>query len=273
MKLFLSFIGISFFTCNALFAASTKCKDIYFDDTPPLILYTKLKPKTKELCYHEFAVMYSGLTKTPLWSAEHLTKEKVPKKISRTTNYHAEDRLKENERADILDYIGSHYDRGVLASSGDFSDNDAYRESFSLANVVPQNHYNRVGIWAKIEEAVRAVAKKEENIYVITGTLYMDKRLQEIHGGIIVPTKLFKAVFVPATGQGAAYVVNNSSSKEYEVIGIAELEKISGINIFPSMLASAKMNVMKLPDPNNLNDNNSQWKPISKDLGIDSVKP
>lgn len=273
MKPLLSFIAVSLFTCNALFGASTKCKDIYFDDTPPIIIYSKLKTKTKELCYHEFAVMYSGLTKTPLWSAEHLTKGSVPKKISRTTNYHAEDRLKENERADIMDYIGSHYDRGVLASAGDFSDNDAYKEAFSLANVVPQNHYNKVGIWAKIEEAVRTVAKKEENIYVVTGTLYMDKRLQEIHGGIIVPTKLFKAVFVPATGQGAAYITKNSTTKEYEVIGIAELEKISGINIFPRMLDSAKMNVMKLPDPNNPNDDNSQWKPISKEIGQDLVKP
>ena len=273
MKLLLSIFGLSLFTCTSLFGASSKCKDIYFDDTLPEILYTKLKPKTKELCYQEFAVFYSGLTKTPLWSAEHLTKEMVSKKLSRTTNYHVEDRLKEGERAEIMDYIGSHYDKGLLASSGDFQNNDAYKESFTLANVIPQNHTCKVGIWARIEESVREVAKKQEQIYVVSGTLYMEKHLQQIHGNIIVPTKLYKAIFVPSTGEGGAYVVSNSADKEYEIIGIAELEKISGINIFPKMTGMQKMNVMKLPDPYNPQNLKSEWKPIAKDIGAEPLKP
>lgn len=269
MKHLFNFFILWLLTCNTSFGATSKCKDIYFDDTLPEILYAKLKPKTKELCYDEFAVLYSGQTKTPLWSAEHLTKEMVSKKVSRTTNYHVEEKLKESERAEIMDYIASHYDKGLLASSGDFLKNDSYKDSFTLANVIPQNHTCKVGIWARVEEAIREVARQKEQIYVVSGTLYMEKHLQQIRSGIVVPTKLYKAVFVPSTGEGGAYVVSNSSDKSYEIIGIAELEKISGINLFPKMTGMQKMNVMKLPDPNNLQNSKSEWKAISKEIGIE----
>jgi endonuclease G len=262
---FIKLTTIYFFTTLTLFGASTTCKGIYFLNTAPDFLNTKLQTKTKELCFAEYAVMHSGISKTPLWSAQHLMKDTLTRKGSRSTNFHAEERVRENERAEIIDYIGAHFDRGQLSCSTDFSDDMAYRESFSLANIVPQNHTNRVGVWSRIEENVRTLVKQYGEVYVISGPLFLSNTPQRIHDRVLVPTKLFKAIYIPSTGEGSAYLTKNTMDKEYEIIGIAELEKISGINFFPRMSMSAKMFIMDLPVLKNSKDKSSQWKNITKE--------
>ena len=262
---FTKLTSIYLLTTLTLFAASTSCNGIYFLNTAPDFLNTKLKTKTKELCFAEFAVMHSGASKTPLWSAQHLTKDMLSRKGSRSTNFHTEERLHEDERAEIIDYIGTHFDRGQLSSGTNFSDDIAYKESFSLANIVPQNHTNRVGVWAKIEENIKTLVKTHGEIYVISGPLFLSNTPQRIHNKVLVPTKLFKAIYIPSTGEGSAYLTKNTMDKEYEVIGIAELEKISGISFFPRMNMSAKMSVMDLPTIKSSKDKNSQWKSMTKE--------
>ncbi|MDD5119638.1 MAG: DNA/RNA non-specific endonuclease, partial [Sulfuricurvum sp.] len=86
---------------GVLNAAPTQCNGIYYGNTAPDILNTKLTPKTKELCYSEFAVMHSGLSRTPLWSAEHLYCAKLNIKVGRSNDFHAEDRLSADDRAEL----------------------------------------------------------------------------------------------------------------------------------------------------------------------------
>lgn len=59
------------------FAASTNCPQFYLEGDAPSIENQKLAPKTKELCFEAYGVMHSGLSKTPLWSAEYLTRENL----------------------------------------------------------------------------------------------------------------------------------------------------------------------------------------------------
>jgi endonuclease G, mitochondrial len=51
--------------------------------------------QSRLLCFHGFAVHYSGLTKTPLWSAEHLTPDRIQAAdaLPREGKFHAEPRL------------------------------------------------------------------------------------------------------------------------------------------------------------------------------------
>ena len=86
----------------SLSAASTTCSNIYFNNDAPDIINSKLTSKTKELCYKEFAVMHSGVSHTPLWSAEHLTREMLAKKAARSNDFHAEERLNHDDRAESL---------------------------------------------------------------------------------------------------------------------------------------------------------------------------
>ena len=83
----LLFLILLFLTALSLSAAPTSCGGIYYRNTAPDIINTKLLPKTTEICYEQFAIMHSGLTKTPLWSAEHLTRDMLTKKAKRGDDF------------------------------------------------------------------------------------------------------------------------------------------------------------------------------------------
>ncbi|MCX6074290.1 MAG: DNA/RNA non-specific endonuclease [Campylobacterales bacterium] len=256
MKFFNVFIG-SIILSTTLFSSSTQCQGIYYGNEAPDILNTKLETKTKELCYTSFALMHSGVSRTALWSAEHLTREGLQSKSKRSNDFHPEEQLSSNERSELSDYSRSGYDRGHLSPSADMSTKAAQHECFTLANMVPQNGDNNRGIWADIEGTTRQLTKSKGELYVITGPLFIGSSIQRLKGRVFVPTKIYKAIYDPSSGQGAAYLVNNAAGRDYEVISISELEKMAGIRLFPKMSASAKQTAMDLPVPQEGNSHSS----------------
>lgn len=248
MKLFVSLIS-SFVIITSLFSAPTQCDGLYYNNEAPDILNSKLLPKTKELCYSTFAVMHSGISRTPLWSAEHLTKERLQHKSKRSNNFHPEDQLSADERAELSDYSRSGYDRGHMAPAADMGNKQSQHECFTLANMVPQNSENNRGIWSAIEGATRHLTNQKGELYVITGPIFNDSQVKRIGGRVLVPTKLYKAIYDPSNGQAGAYLVTNTPSNDYEVISIAQLEQMSGLKLFPALSLSSKQQAMELPDP------------------------
>jgi endonuclease G, mitochondrial len=235
---------------TALYSAPTQCEGIYYVNEAPEILNTKLQPKTKELCYSGFALMHSGLSRTPLWSAEHLTKEGLRHKSKRSNDFHPEDQLNSDERAELTDYARSGYDRGHLAPAADMQNKQAQHECFTLANMVPQNPENNRGVWSAIEGATRHLTNQKGELFVITGPIFNGSSVKRIGGRVLVPTKLYKAIYDPTTGEGGAYLISNDvPSNDYEVISISQLEQMSGLTLFPNMAQSAKEHPMNLPDP------------------------
>lgn len=234
---------------STLFSSPTQCNNIYFNNDVPDIINTKLIPKTKELCYSTFAVMHSGISRTPLWSAEHLTRVGLSSHSERTNDFHPEDRLPLDERSELNDYSRSGYDRGHMAPSADMPNAQAQHESFTLANMVPQVPENNRGIWAHIEGATRNLAKDRGELYVVTGPIFVGSNIQRIGGRVLIPTKIYKGIYDPSSGLAGAYIVDNIDGNNYKVISIAELEQIAGIKLFPKLSASAKQNAMKLPEP------------------------
>jgi endonuclease G len=248
MKLFLLPIT-SLILSTVLFGAPTQCDGLYYSNEAPDILNAKLLPKTKELCYSSFALMHSGISRTPLWSAEHLTKEGLRHKSKRSNDFHPDDQLNADERAELIDYARSGYDRGHMAPAADMGNKQSQHECFTLANMVPQNSENNRGIWSAIEGVTRYLTNQKGELYVITGPIFSDSAIKRIGGRVLVPSKLYKAIYDPSSKEGAAYLVTNAGSNDYEVISISQLEKISGLAIFPAMTQSAKENTMELPDP------------------------
>jgi endonuclease G len=243
-------IVLTYTATLSLFAASTSCSGIYFANEAPDILNTKLAQKTKELCYSEFAVIHSGISRTPLFSAEHLSRQQLSHKVGRTDDFHPEERLSTDERAELSDYAHQNgIDRGHLSPAADFDNTQSEHECFTLANMMPQNSENNRGIWSAIEGATRHLAKQKGELYVITGPLFIGSNLQKIHGRVLVPTKIYKAIYDPSTGKAAAYVTDNAPGRNYEVISIAQLDQMAGLNLFPKMSESAKQTAMSLPAP------------------------
>ena len=114
---------------------------------------------------------------------------------------------------------------------------------------MPQNPNNNQVLWEGIESAVRKLTKQNGELYVVTGPLFIGSSLQSLHGRVMVPTQIYKAVLDPRTGRAAAYLVNNEAGMDYKVISIAELERISGIEVFPDLSQRAKEDAMNLPRP------------------------
>ena len=127
-------------------AQAASCPVHYLDGRPPEIQNQKLAMSTRELCYGVFGVVHSGVTRTPLWSAEYVRADNLKRAqgIDRDDKFHAEPRLPRGQRAELADYARSGFDRGHLAPNADMPDRRTQRESSSLANMIPQDRdHNR----------------------------------------------------------------------------------------------------------------------------------
>lgn len=224
------------------------CLDQFYRDIPPYLVKESLTKNSYPLCYNGFNVMYSGVSKTPLWVAESLTTQRLSTKIKREDNFHEESRVSAKHRATLADYRGSGYDRGHMAPNADMSNKEAQFHSFSLANMVPQAPKNNQQVWRELEEATRAFVTKQKNeVYVITGPIFAGKKLKTIGNGVIVPTAVYKAIYIPKTDVIGVYYAPNDDSLKVEIISVCALEEKTGINFFPQLTAEQKRNTYQLP--------------------------
>jgi endonuclease G len=92
------------------------CPSHYVDGRLPEIRSPKLAAATRELCFGEFGVMHSGITRTPLWSAEYLRAGNLhaAQELSRENSFHPEPQLPPSQRAELADYARSGFDRGHM---------------------------------------------------------------------------------------------------------------------------------------------------------------
>lgn len=235
--------------CTNVTAAPSECPQHYAASTPPRIGKARQLEATRELCSTQFVVLHSGVTRTPLYAAERLTRAMLSQahEQMRTNSFHPDARLSPAERAELRDYARSGYDRGHLAPSANMIDEDAQDESFALSNMVPQDPTNNRYLWSGIESTTRLLAKRSGELFVVTGTIYSTDSLQYIGNRVLVPTHLYKALYDPKTGEAAAYVTRNDDSPLYATVTLSELERITGVQIFPGVVARSRS--MELPGP------------------------
>ncbi|MGY2048482.1 DNA/RNA non-specific endonuclease [Methylobacterium sp. JK268] len=232
-------------------ALAESCPEQFAGGQAPVLTNPKLAANATLLCFSGFAVLHSGLSRTPLYAAEHLDRARVEaaRRLDRVDSFHEEPRLPPGERADLSDYVGSGYDRGHMAPSGDMPDPAAMGESFSLANMVPQDPDLNRGLWAGIESAVRSLAVERGELYVVTGPTFEGGDLQALKGRVLVPTRVFKAVYDPRRGEAGVYLARNAKDAGYETVSPAQLAAIAGIVVFPSLPEAVRARAMPLPEP------------------------
>ena len=232
-------------------SSNSACLDQFYRDIPPYLARESLNKNTFPLCFNGFNVMYSGVSKTPLWVAEVLTPQRLSQKIPREDSFHEETRIKEEYRATLSDYKASGYDRGHMAPNADMPNKEAQFDSFSLANMVPQAPKNNQQVWRELEEATRAiVTKQKQDVYIVTGPVYSAQKLKTIGKGVIVPTATYKAIYLPKTGAAGVYYADNTlknTAPKVQIISICALEDLTGINIFPQLTEDQKRNTYHLP--------------------------
>lgn len=230
--------------------ASTQCPTYFAAGVAPTITNTKLKQRTQEICFEAYAVLHSGISRTPLYSAEHLTQDKLEaaKTLSRKDSFHPEATLPARDRAELSDYSRSGYDRGHMAPNADFATRSAQAESFSLANMVPQVHANNAGIWAAIEGAARQLAINEGEVYVVSGPAFIGSDIQRV-GNVLVPTHIWKVLYSPKQQRAGAYLVTNDDTREYSAVTVSDLEKMIGVSLLPGLSQKVRDSGMDLPKP------------------------
>ena len=232
-------------------AAPSACPGHFAKGSAPEIVRSALAARVRELCFEGYAVLHSGVSRTPLAVAEHLTRARMAgaREVGREGAFHEEERLPPDERAQLADYARSGFDRGHMAPSGDMATPTSMAESFSLANMVPQHPASNRCIWEGIETSVRRFADDEGDVYVVTGPVFAGETLERIGGRVLVPTSLYKAVYAPRRGAAAAYLAPNGPGMAWRAVSLGELRGVTGIEVFPGIPAAARDRLLALPAP------------------------
>lgn len=232
----------------------TQCPQNFYAGEPPILVGkkgNKLAKKSYSLCFDGFAVLYSGVSKTPIWSAEYLTHQRVSqaKTLTREDSFHVESRLPHAVRSQLSDYSRSGFDRGHLSPNGDMENKSQQFDSFSLANIAPQNGTHNRGIWRYIETSTRYLAGQYDEVYVVTGVVFLGDTVESIGSGVLVPSHFFKAIYVPSIHKAGVYYSANHETGDYQLISLDELAKRTGIDAMPHLPDDVKGHAWQLPKP------------------------
>lgn len=210
------------------------CPQHFAGGVPPI---TPKAPKLRELCFDGFAVLHSGNTKTPVYVAQRLNRQMLEQgqNIKRSDRFYADARLPAAERAELEDYKGSGWSRGHMAPAGDMGTPEAKAQSFSLANMVPQDAKQNGGPWSKIEEDTRKyVMRARGDVYVITGPVFEPGAQTIGPGRVVVPSHVFKLVYDPSTGKSWAHWQENSPNAHVgRPISYSEVVNRTKIELLP----------------------------------------
>jgi len=230
-------------------AQTSGCNVHFFQGATPTIERPALRDHTLGLCFEGFAILYSGVARAPLWSAEKLTRDSLQRarEVKRHDSFHAEVALPPAYRAELSDFARSGYDRGHMAPAADMPSIQAQHESFSLANIVAQNRHNNQILWSAVEGATRHLTNLRGELYVMTGPMFEGEKVERLNGRVFIPTHVFKAVLDPVRAEGAAWIAPNNDSNDYTVVSIAELERRLQITLFPKLPPASKRVAMDLP--------------------------
>ena len=212
-----------------------RCPQFFVNGTPPAMAP---RPKLRELCYEAFAILHSGETKTPVFVAQVLNRRSVEDADEkRATTFFADARLPRAERAELEDYKRSGYSRGHMAPAGDMHSPTAMAQSFSLANMVPQDIQHNGGAWAKIEQDTRRYIRRAKgDVFVITGPVFMPDSPNIGQNGVRVPKFLFKLVYDRTTNRAwAHWQENREGERVRRPISYRELVQRTGVEFFPGL--------------------------------------
>eukprot|EP00923_Selenidium_pygospionis_P053104 GHVN01091994.1.p1 GENE.GHVN01091994.1~~GHVN01091994.1.p1 ORF type:complete len:254 (+),score=36.81 GHVN01091994.1:78-839(+) len=127
--------------------------------------------------------------------------------------------LDEDERLEENDYNGASsklgVDRGHQAPIGSFVGNRYWSTLNYLSNITPQSKGLNRGPWKDLEEAVRDGVTFRDSLFVITGTLYLNKmdklpKADETHS---IPSHYYKIIY-NKKGNSSVFIMSQSLSIE-----------------------------------------------------------
>jgi endonuclease G len=203
-----------------------------------------------------YTLYYSDKYKQPVFVAYKLTSAMTQGSADRDNDTFHPDSKVETSRVTPDEYLGTGYDRGHLAPAADFKySDDAMNDTFVMSNMSPQAPDCNREIWRICEEQTRAWAKKYKSVYVVSGPELKAglKTIGKKHR-IAVPERYFKIILDlhQPKPKAIAFIIPNSGTTQplkSFVVSIAEVEKMTGLDFFPSLPANLKTELKNQSNP------------------------
>ncbi|WP_299623453.1 DNA/RNA non-specific endonuclease [uncultured Tenacibaculum sp.] len=152
--------------------------------------------------------------------------------------YFIQDPKVKTQSSDWRNYKKSGYDKGHLCPAGDRKATlKAFNETFYTSNITPQKHDFNAGIWNRLEQKVRYWAKRNKQVYVVTGGILNSGNKTIGKEKVTVPNTFYKIVldYTKPEIKAIAFLIPHKESKKplYDfVTSIDIIEKKTGIDFF-----------------------------------------
>ena len=166
-----------------------------------------------------YSLTYDARHRNPSWVYEHLTNDSLQGDAERISEFKEDENIPKHLRSTTADYKGQGFDRGHMASAADHrSSQEAMNDTFYMTNMCPQCPELNRGYWAQLEKHIRDLTKTYQDVYAITGPLYLPatensgKRYVKYQvigkNDVAVPTHFFKVIRF-GKNEAKAYILPN----------------------------------------------------------------
>lgn len=125
------------------------------------------------------------------------------------------------------------FDRGHMspAASNQCGGELVQSECFYFSNMAPQYHSLNAGDWKTLETLSRDSSLIADSIHVWAGSIGSAEKF----GGLSIPVKCWKVIYVVKTKTYHAYIFNNTADKpsglKSHEVAVADVEKLTGFKI------------------------------------------
>jgi endonuclease G len=189
-----------------------------------------------------FSLEWDCSLKANRWTCYEFYDNNYQGNAGRNDSFRPDPDIPEQYQTTLSDYSGSGYSRGHLCPSGDRQCSvDQNKQTFFLSNMQPQIQEHNGGVWAQLENKVRAKASNFDTLYVVKAATIEDFGtwqgvMTHTDSGLIVPKYFYMALlgYTKSTNTYNAIGIwsPHSGGSTTEYISIAELQNRTGIDFF-----------------------------------------
>lgn len=185
----------------------------------------------QELCNNKYAVLYSNLSRTPLFSYEK-SDPSDSSSVKRSSTFKEDVRVPDQYRSTLNDYRNTGYDKGHLTPSGDMPTLEDQQSTFLLSNIAPQIPKLNQQSWRVLEASVKHFP------YKVTGVVFEKDSITKINN-VLVPDYFYKIVTDGSCTE--SYLAENiQDGKPYLIDNQALLNKVGYNFNFPLIQCDIK---------------------------------